>query len=363
MAPRWFLLLQIFLTAAETAKAAAVALPGCPDRCGNITVPFPFGIAPDCYRIGFGLKCDNSYSSPRLLMNAGKMVVPEIRDAELVVEAPIARDCYKPLNLGPDLQKSSIDVTGTPFNLSYRRNKFTALGCDSVGLNSQGSDSLGFYSGCMSFCTDASVITNGTCEGIGCCQISIPRGLQRFGTIVAALRNHTTTFNFSPCSFAFLIDQDSFNFKLTDLFDFARKTTVPVILDWAIGHRPCKVVMDSFDYACGINSYCVDATNGQGYNCRCNNGYQGNPYLSDGCQGNSISPRKRCFCVLKLFFRRHQRMRGSLHQSLLGYLRECPWRVCLLMSERQERRRKEVRNPLLRLQEAAANPDCSRLAV
>ncbi|CAA6654963.1 unnamed protein product [Spirodela intermedia] len=174
----WRFLLHLFLVAAgatATAEAAGGALPGCPDRCGNISVPYPFGIAPDCYRPGFRMICNSSINPPKLFLSNG-MVVSEIRDADLVVEGPIARNCYKPFNLGPDVILTIVNVTGTPYTLSYRRNKFTGLGCDTVAYNLQGRYMSDLSSGCVSFCNDPSTISNGTCEGIGCCQTSIPRG-------------------------------------------------------------------------------------------------------------------------------------------------------------------------------------------
>ncbi|XP_078428909.1 putative wall-associated receptor kinase-like 16 [Wolffia australiana] len=281
MDPFWLLFLQFF-AAATTATATTLA--GCPDRCGNITVPYPFGIAPDCFLAGFRLTCDESSGQSKLFLGSKTTLVTEIREADLIVEAPIAKNCYKPLGLGQDLLLTVIDVTGTPYTLSYAKNKFTVLGCDSVGLNSQGSDGFGFNSGCMSLCKDTSVITNGTCEGVGCCQVAIPRGIQRLVTTVSPLRNHTTTFEFSPCSFAFLADQERFKFELSDLYDFARKSSIPVVLDWGVGKRSCEAAAGSPDYTCGSNSVCVNATSGHGYSCRCANGYQGNPYLADGCQ-------------------------------------------------------------------------------
>jgi hypothetical protein len=35
------------------AAAVPVALPGCADACGNITVPYPLGVGKSCFRVGF----------------------------------------------------------------------------------------------------------------------------------------------------------------------------------------------------------------------------------------------------------------------------------------------------------------------
>ena len=331
MATLWYFLLHYLIV---TAEAAGGAQPGCPDKCGNITVPYPFGIAPDCYRTGFRLTCDSSYNPPKLFLpTTNRMLVTEIRDAEVVVQAPVARDCYKPLNLGPDVSFITIDVTGSPYTLSSNRNKFIALGCDTLAINYRISNVIDSASGCMAICVKPSSITNGTCDGIGCCQTSIPLGLKKIYVNLSVMKNHTDTYTFSPCSFSFVTDQDSFNFRLTDLFDFVKKGSVPLVLDWAIGGIPCEVAADSSSYACGSNSYCVNATNAHGYGCRCKNGYQGNPFLQDGCQGKFImldSFPWFLFCFADVS-RRYRRVRRSSHQSLHGYLQKFTRRLFVLL--------------------------------
>uniref|UniRef100_A0A0D9XH91 Protein kinase domain-containing protein n=1 Tax=Leersia perrieri TaxID=77586 RepID=A0A0D9XH91_9ORYZ len=56
-----------FLVTMTLAKGL-IALPGCPESCGGIQVPYPFGIGDKCSYNGFNLTCDDAHQMPKLFM-------------------------------------------------------------------------------------------------------------------------------------------------------------------------------------------------------------------------------------------------------------------------------------------------------
>ncbi|CAO2201893.1 unnamed protein product [Urochloa humidicola] len=91
--------LLIILVAAD-ADAARVGLPGCITSCGNVSVPYPFGmILPGCYLVGFDLTCNTSYRPPRLHLAGGDGSL-EIVSISLADSTVQFRD-WRPLGASP----------------------------------------------------------------------------------------------------------------------------------------------------------------------------------------------------------------------------------------------------------------------
>ncbi|PIN18061.1 Serine/threonine protein kinase [Handroanthus impetiginosus] len=265
-------------------EAATAAKPGCQTKCGNLTVPYPFGIGPHSgCSIGpwFDENCNNS--KPFIARN---LEIVAISEQQVRVKNWVASRCYTESGNVTRPYPISINLFGTPYSFS-EANRFTVVGCDDLAVIN-GSRGRNFAGGCLSVCSQSTDPIDGSCTGIGCCQTPIPKGLKTFWSALTSLKNHTEVHGFNPCGYAFIGDKERFEFHTSDFGDmgFRNRTieNVPIVLDWAIGNSSCDQVKTNSDFACGKNSYCVDSdTSLEGYRCNCSEGYEGNPYLSPGC--------------------------------------------------------------------------------
>ncbi|KAF8410197.1 hypothetical protein HHK36_002719 [Tetracentron sinense] len=286
-------LILLSLTAAHSQQT----LPGCSqDKCGSVTIPYPFGLTgyPNCHRQLMDISCYHSFNPPKLFLSTGDVEVLDISlQGQVRIKFRNVRDCYED-GVRTDWNSPSIDMYGYPYTFSDTRNRFIAIGCDTLGYIT-GSNGRNYTGGGVSYCYSRESIIDKTCSGIGCCETMIPKGVKNFTLKLTSFDNHIQTGVFNPCSFAFIVEKDWYNFSASDLFDFQGRREVPVVMDWAIGNESCEQVKRGEDYACGENSHCLNATNGLGYHCHCNKGYQGNPYLPDGCQDiDECADKNRC---------------------------------------------------------------------
>ncbi|KAF2296657.1 hypothetical protein GH714_000928 [Hevea brasiliensis] len=174
------------------------------------------------------------------------------------------------------------------FIVSDTDNIFVAIGCNTqatvLGSLAVNHDYV-YKVGCMSMCNSLVYVPNNTCSGIGCCQTSLAKGVRYFNVTVSSYQNDTSITDISPCSYAFITETKSFKFASTDFSDLRYVASLPLVLDWNIGDSNCTTIRNNMMYnACQGNSTCQDPENGSGYLCKCLDGYQGNPYLPNGCQ-------------------------------------------------------------------------------
>jgi hypothetical protein len=290
------MLLLGFAIMLHLAYILAQPAPRCKPYCGNVTIPYPFGIGTDCaINRGFELNCN---------MTANGTEKPLIGNVE-VLEISLLNGHTRALNYVStycynDSTRSMQPYTwylqfGNQYRFSDVHNTFIVIGCNTLAYIYNKENTAGYTTACASVCASPEAVTNGSCSGIGCCQNAVPKGLSRYDINFASVYNASNSSQFNPCSYAALVETEAFSFSseyiVTKRFNETYQGRQPMVLDWAIGSESCEVARSNMtSYAClSANSVCVDSTNGPGYLCNCTKGYEGNPYLPDGCKGKLFS--------------------------------------------------------------------------
>ncbi|CAM0902064.1 unnamed protein product [Alopecurus aequalis] len=283
--------------------AGPVALPGCPKSCGDIPVPYSLGIGQGCFRKGFNLTCDETRHQPKLFLGDGVEVLGvSLTDGTVQIRSNVLRSSSHEFNgswYGPA-------VTG-PFSVSTARNWFEAIGCNIVAqLLPTGGVNIpeaSYSSTCAAACINGQQNFTGTsCSGIGRCRTSISWELSSYGiqvTPLTVLGSEYGGFSFYRGAYVFIVDQDWFSTKEDDmLLNFSSPyqqtmvESVPTVLEWWLDlirdedMLPRSVGPESSYFRCpNFNS--VSYYVGQNYDkrrCNCSQGYEGNPYIPNGCQ-------------------------------------------------------------------------------
>lgn len=263
---------------ATATVAAAKPEPGCPDSCGNVSIPYPFGTSPECFlNEDFRITCNHTFHPPKAFLRNSNIPVVKITidDGGLHITDSPAQVCY---NTASEKNVSWSSLSLASFTFKNDQNKFTVIGCDSYAHIEGYIGNRSYFGGCTSWCDSDDSVTNGSCVGFGCCQVEIPKGLNEINITAYSYNNHNDVSSFNPCSYAFVVEESKFSFSSTYLSNITED--FPMVIDWAI-NGTCT------EHLCGENAWCnkTDGTTYPGYRCHCNQGYEGNPYLSNGCQG------------------------------------------------------------------------------
>ncbi|CAL5010446.1 unnamed protein product [Urochloa decumbens] len=323
--------LQLALTAAaaallspllSSAQQQPIGLPGCPTRCGDVSVPYPFGIAPGCSLAGFNLTCDTTHTPPRLLIGNGTLQVTGVSLDNSTVRVLSPTIDFPSGSVLRRLNGTGWTTTGTwggpqwglsnggPYILSEPDNELIIWGCN-VFAELQLEDGPQLITSCGAVCRDLDERVPvdecqlhystrhhcNRCYGIACCQVPVPVGTMSYFVKLTSILSRQESFTaviakegwYDPTALARVVNGES-----------TTNAVVPVVLAWAIvasstqpgqnetrdGSATCP--NDLGRTGChSSHSFCNSTYNWpstSGYACRCWDGYQGNPYLPDGCQ-------------------------------------------------------------------------------
>ncbi|PVH35593.1 hypothetical protein PAHAL_7G221200 [Panicum hallii] len=320
----------VLLLAAQRGPVVAIPGPECQTKCGEVDIPYPFGIGDNCsLSTGFNARCkevQRGVYKPFLgnveLLNIS-LINSTIRELNR-----ISTYCYS----SSGKMEAHIwyyDVSLSPYRFSDVHNKFTVIGCNTLTYIKD-KNGTSYQSGCVSTCRNLTDLTNGSCSGMGCCQTAIPKGMDYYEVSFDSGFNTSQISSFSRCSYAMLMEVEAFNFSIaylsTTKFNDTNTGRAPVVMDWAIRNGTMSLGCEEAKlnktgtYAC-LSRYsgCVDSRNGPGYLCNCSQGYEGNPYLPDGCHDTDECKKSPCPSG------------GVCHNTIGGY--RCSCRVGLKFSE------------------------------
>ncbi|GKU98444.1 hypothetical protein SLEP1_g11452 [Rubroshorea leprosula] len=285
---RFWLVILIAAPLAVIAAELPIAKPGCPDKCGNVSIPYPFGTREGCYYDhNFYISCNDTYGLPLAFIQNSTINVTNITpEGRMHIMKLIAHDCYdelgRPIYDYDNNPTFQLDSNGS-YTISDTENKFVAVGCDTYAYIEGFQGDKSYTAGCITKCDSVDYVTNHACSGIGCCQTSIAKGTDYFSVSVTSYTNHTRVWKFNPCSYGFVVEESKFDFTSNNLRDLQNVSKLPMVLDWSIrdvNHACGKSIKAN---ACQGNSSCIPIDKNR-YRCKCLEGFEGNPYLPSGCK-------------------------------------------------------------------------------
>ncbi|KAK4564536.1 hypothetical protein RGQ29_006561 [Quercus rubra] len=296
-----FLLLLTYGSA--EAAAAPMANPNCRDRCGNVSIPYPFGIGGSCYmEKWFEVVCNETAGSPaKAFLTSIDVELLEIKIGDL-----IGIDSYSPQEPGivrvnmPNIssycrrqRSGGVNMRGSPFYFSSYRNIFISTGCDNMAVMT-GIDPMVLV-GCRSNCSSKNMTGNDKCSGINCCQTTVPYGIQVLDVKFKSIDEYGNARD--KCNYAFLAEQNWFA-DITDPSNEVQKwDKVPVVLEWTAPNNFTAAMGPQELHRRNADSY---YTNYGAHYYYCRDGYTGNPYLKTGCQDiNECEDEKLNKCLNK----------------------------------------------------------------
>ncbi|XP_076890287.1 wall-associated receptor kinase-like 1 [Bidens hawaiensis] len=210
----YHLLILFSLTTASASVVPRYAKPGCKDTCGNVLIPYPFGIGAGCsVNKWYIIQCNSSTPYLSAFKHLHVLGI-NLENQTVIVKMPKYSACRNPV-----ANSMSIDLDMSPFLFSKSHNKFVFEGCGNAVMMGDASQVL---AGCSTNCIRDIVNDRNNCFGISCCQTAIPSSLQYYNISITGQGGDDRS-----CGSAFLVDENSYVSEDNNSF-------VPVSLLWTL---------------------------------------------------------------------------------------------------------------------------------
>nr|KAJ0189949.1 hypothetical protein LSAT_V11C800437190 [Lactuca sativa] len=256
------------------------ARPGCTDMCGKIRIPYPFGIGTGCY-INEWYAVDCNSSTPYLsAINNLELLSLNLENQTMAVNFSMNSDCVDTIR--NNSQILSVDLGESPFLFSREDNKFTVEGCENAVILDQGGN---LVTGCSTICQNQTTNQRDDCYGVNCCQTTIPYYLKAYTIDTTSLQRQSPG---GVCGSAFVVDEQMYlPGRFSGKSAIFENSFVPISLRWTL--RPEEIGESDCSSMARETLYLGNGTNIESYKCNCRPIEEGSPYLTNGCQGVSIS--------------------------------------------------------------------------
>ncbi|KAJ9541270.1 LOW QUALITY PROTEIN: hypothetical protein OSB04_027776 [Centaurea solstitialis] len=273
------LVILVLLTTSFT-EALSYAKRGCKDTCGEVSIPYPFGIGAGCsINEWYNIDCNNS--TPYLSAFSNMEVLWVSLEIQMVViNVPLIADRQNPVLNSSNILTS--DHGESPFLFCKLHNKLVVEGCGHALMSMHDGT---IVNGCSSTCHSNDTIFGdiNKCFGDGCCQTTIPHYLESFTLNLTCLESAAG--GYEVCRSAFLMNDNSVFGKNFSLRSIPRDGgSVPIGFFWTLTERDYLELNGCSVIDMNISVNVGDPTLMKSFKCECGVGRYGNPYLEDGCE-------------------------------------------------------------------------------